>query len=61
MSRSSFPLHQLEPETSRIRPGETREVVYTLNNTEKIEAKLRYRLTPKTPETEWVTMAEASQ
>ena len=50
-----------EPATSRISPGETREVVYTLNDTEKIEAKLLYRLTPTTPETEWVTMAEASQ
>ena len=50
-----------EPETSRIPPGETREVVYTLSDTEKIEAKLRYRLTPTTPETEWITMAEASQ
>ena len=50
-----------EPETNRISPGETREVVYTLNDTEKIEVQLRYRLTPTTPETEWVTMAEASQ
>ena len=50
-----------KPETSRISPGETREFVYTLNDTEKIEAKLLYRLTPTTPETEWITMAEASQ
>ena len=50
-----------EPATSRISPGETREFVYTLNDTEQIEAKLLYRLTPTTPETEWVTMAEASQ
>ena len=50
-----------EPATSRISPGETREVVYPLNDTEKIEAKLRYRLTPTTPETEWITMAEASR
>ena len=50
-----------KPETSRILPGETRQVVYTLSDTEKIAVKLRYRLTPTTPETEWVTMAEASQ
>ena len=50
-----------KPEHSRIHPGETREYVYTFNDTEKIEAKLRYRLTPATPETDWVTMAEANQ
>ena len=50
-----------KPATSRISPGETREFVSTLNDTEKIEAKLLYRLTPTTPETEWITMAEASQ
>jgi hypothetical protein len=50
-----------EPETSRLLPGETRDFVYNLSNTEKIEAKLRYRLTPTTPETEWVTMADGSQ
>jgi hypothetical protein len=50
-----------KPETNRISPGETREFVSTLNDTEKIEAKLLYRLTPTTPETEWITMAEASQ
>ena len=50
-----------EPETSRLLPGETRDFVYTLNDTEQIEAKLRYRLIPTTPETEWITMAEASQ
>ena len=50
-----------KPETGRIQPGETREFLYTLDDTEKIETKLRYRLTPKTPETEWITMAKASQ
>ena len=50
-----------KPEHSRIQPGETREFVYTLNDTEKIEAKLLYRLIPTTPETEWIKMAEASQ
>lgn len=50
-----------KPENSRIRPGETREFTYTLGDVEKIEAKLRYRLIPTTPETEWITMAEASQ
>ena len=50
-----------KPENSRVLPGETREFVYTLNNTEKIEAKLLYRLIPTTPEIEWITMAEASQ
>ena len=50
-----------KPETNRISPGETREFVYALSGTEKIEAILRYRLTPTTPETEWVTMAETSR
>lgn len=50
-----------EPETNRLLPGETRDFVYPLNDTEQIEAKLRYRLIPTTPETEWITMAEASQ
>ncbi len=50
-----------KPETNRISPGETREFVYTLSDTEKIEVKLHYRLTPTTPKTEWITMAEASQ
>ena len=49
------------PENSRISPGETREIVFFLSDTEKIEAQLRYRLTPTTPETEWITMAEASR
>lgn len=49
------------PETSRLLPGETRDFVYSLSDTETIEVKLRYRLTPTTPETEWVTMAEGSQ
>ena len=48
-------------ETNRISPGETREFMYTLSATKKVEAKLRYRLTPTTPETEWITMAEASR
>ena len=50
-----------KPENSRIPPGETREFVFSLNDKEQIEAKLRYRLTPTTPETEWITMAEASR
>lgn len=49
------------PEHSRLDPGETREFVYTLSEPEQIEAKLRYRLIPTAPETEWVTMAEASR
>ena len=50
-----------EPETSRLLPGETRDFVYNLSETERIAVKLRYRLTPTTPETEWITMAEANQ
>ena len=49
------------PEHSRLHPGETREFVYTLSDTEKIEAKLRYRLIPTTPEAEWVTMVAVSR
>ena len=49
-----------KPEHSRMQPGETREFVYPLSDVEKIKAKLRYRLIPTTPETEWITMAEAS-
>ena len=61
MNKFSSPPHRKKPETNRISPGETREFVSTLNDTEKIEARLLYRLTPTTPETEWITMAEASQ
>ena len=50
-----------KPENSRIQPGETREFAYPLNDTEQIDAKLLYRLTPTTPEAEWITMAEASR
>lgn len=50
-----------KPETSRLLPGETRDYLYSLSDTEKIEVRLRYRLTPTTPETEWVTMAEESR
>ena len=50
-----------KPEHSRMQPGETREFAYTLNDTEQIKAKLRYRLIPTTPETEWITMAEVSR
>ena len=50
-----------KPEHGRIHPGETREFVYTPSDAEKIEAKLRYRLIPTTPENQWITMAEASQ
>ncbi len=50
-----------EPEARRLAPDETREFLYPLGDTDQIEAKLLYRLIPTTPETEWVTMAEARQ
>ena len=46
---------------NRIQPGATRYFSYEIGNQAQIEAKLRYRLLPTTPETEWVTMAEARQ
>lgn len=46
---------------NRVQPGETRQFIYEIGPKEAIEATLRYRLTPTTPETEWVIMAEVSQ
>ncbi len=46
---------------NRIQPGVTRQFSYGFGNGAKIEAKLRYRLLPTTPESEWITMAEARQ
>ena len=43
---------------NRIQPGATRQFSYAIGSQAQIEAKLRYRLLPTTPETEWVTMAE---
>ena len=45
---------------NRIQPGETRQFSYEIGNQAQIEAKLRYRLLPTTPETEWITMAGGS-
>ena len=46
---------------NRIPPGETQRLTYEVGTGEIIEAKLRYRLQPTTPETDWITMAQASQ
>lgn len=43
---------------NRIQPGATRQFSYAIGSQAQIEAKLRYRLLPTTPETEWITMAE---
>ena len=46
---------------NRIQPGATRQFSYELGNRAQIAAKLRYRLLPTTPESEWITMAEVRQ
>ncbi|MCZ6675761.1 MAG: hypothetical protein O7E52_00775, partial [Candidatus Poribacteria bacterium] len=46
---------------NRIPPGETRRFAYEIGGKAQVEATLRYRLLPTTPEAEWITMAEASQ
>ena len=46
---------------NRLQPGATRQFTYEFGSQAQIEAKLRYRLRPTTPETEWITMGEARQ
>ncbi len=50
-----------EESDNRIPPGDTWQFAYEISAKAQVEAIVRYRLLPTTPEAEWVTMAEASQ
>lgn len=47
-------------EKNRLQPDENRTYVFDVDSGDTIKARLRYQLTPKTPEPEWILMAEAS-
>ncbi len=49
-----------EKSKNRLIPDEKRTFVFDVNAGDTLKARLRYQLTPETPESEWVIMAEVS-
>ena len=49
-----------EKEENRLTPDEKRTFVFDVDTGDTLKARLRYQLTSKTPESEWVLMAEVS-
>ena len=50
-----------EKAENRLKPDEKRTFVFNVNRGDTLKADLRYRLTSKTPESEWVQMGEISK
>ena len=48
-------------EKNRLKPDEERTFVYDVKQGDTLTVQLRYQLTPETPETKWVLMAEVSK
>ena len=46
---------------NRLKPDEKRTFVFNVNSDDTLKTRLRYQLTPKTPEHEWILMAEVSK
>ena len=49
-----------EKEENRLTPNEKRAFDFDVNTGDTLKARLRYQLTPKTPESEWVLMVETN-
>lgn len=45
---------------NRLQPGENSVFIFEVGAGDTLKARLRYQLTPKTPESEWIRMAEAT-
>lgn len=50
-----------EKSKNRLKPDEKRTSVFNVNSGDTLKASLRYQLTPKTPESEWIRIAEVSK
>lgn len=50
-----------EQKKNRLKPDEKRTYVFDVNTGDTLKAHLIYQLTPKTPESEWIDMAEVSK
>ncbi len=50
-----------EKTENRLKPDEKRTYVFDINRGDRITARLKYQLTPETPENKWILMAEVSR